>query len=100
MIRGSTPTFEFLLPAYAESFSEIDLAFMQKELVLLNFPKEFLSLKDNTASITLTEQETLCFEENIPAEIQIRLKKPDGTVLMSEIRRFHVGRSYKSPEII
>ena len=99
MIRGSTPTFTFLLPSCAEDFSEINIAFMQKELTVLDFPKDRLVLNGNTVSLTMTEQESLSFEDGIPTEVQIRLVKLNGVVLLSEIRRIHIGRRYPSTQI-
>ncbi len=94
MIRGSSPTFSFLLPSCAGDFSEINIVFMQRELTVLDFPKSKLTLDGNTVSLTMTEQESLSFEDGIPAEVQIRLVTEDRTVLLSEIRRIHVGRRF------
>ncbi len=93
MIRGSTPTFTFLLPADASSYNGIDVNFTQSGSMVLLVPKSRLTAAGRSVSFRMTEEESLLFTDAAPAEIQLRLALPDGGVLLSEIRRLAVRRN-------
>ena len=90
MRRGTTPTLTFLLPADASLFDSATLFLTQNGLSVLTVGQDRLIAEGKTLSLTLTENESLLFEPWIPAEVQLRLTTPQGTVLRSEIRRLAI----------
>lgn len=93
MIRGSTPSFSFVLPSDASCYSTIDIHFVQNGNTVLSVSKESLTLNGNEVSFTMSEADSLKFSDSVPAEIQLRLVSADGTVLVSEIRKIAVRKN-------
>ena len=95
MYRGPTPTLIFSLPMNSDQISALHQSFAQKgELVLEKNLAECL-LQDNTLQVTLTEQETLLFDEKQGmVEMQLRIGCGESK-MASNIMQVSVGRILK-----
>ncbi len=94
MIRGSTPTFCFVLPMTASHFSTIDVIFVQNGSEILSIGKDAMTLNGNELSFRINESDSLRFAASSDAACQIRLTTEDGTVLLSEIRRIPIRKKF------
>lgn len=65
----------FTLPDNAANYSALQVTVSQQMSQVINKTKDELDLSGRVASLKLTQEETLMFEENIPAQIQIRAFK-------------------------
>lgn len=72
MIRGTTPTLVFRLSIDCSALTILNIAFAQGGRIVLEKNLEQCSLDGNTASVTLTEEDTLLFDCNKKVEIQVR----------------------------
>lgn len=91
MIRGSTPTFTCVFPTDASYFTDIKAIFTQAVGINTEIPFSRMTVSCEEVSFTLTEEESSLFVPGV-IELQLRAVAPDGTVLMSDIRRVTVRR--------
>lgn len=92
MIRGTTPTLTFTLPFTVENVNVLYLAFSQDNTIILTKSLGDMQIQDNIATITLTQEETLLFQQNVGVEMQVRCKFNDGTAVASNIVRTSANR--------
>ena len=90
MIRGTTPTYTFALSIDSASIRAIWITFKQaikldEDKVLTKTMDDGISYNGNTVSLTLTQEETLSFKENIPIEIQGKVFTTDEKVMATSI---------------
>lgn len=87
MKKGSTPTHTFTLPpGTAEKASVIEITYTQNEQVILQKREQDCIIKGDTVAVTLSQEETFLFMDDVIVKIQIRIKV-DGKVLPSDIMR-------------
>lgn len=72
VVRGTTPTFTLTLPFNAEAITILSVAFAQNEKVLINKTLNDVLIAGKQITITLTENETLLFEDKSEIELQLR----------------------------
>jgi hypothetical protein len=88
MRRATTPTHTFTFPdtVKVDGLSEILITYSQAKKTILEKGMSDLTLsaKDNTASLTLTQEETNKFAPS-KALIQVRAKGENGVVLASQM---------------
>jgi hypothetical protein len=89
MIRGTTPTHNFVLPIETEMVQAIQIIYAQKGETVLTKGKGDCTFDGNSVSVKLTQQETFMFSEDEYVEIQIRVLTPAGDALASHIMRVH-----------
>ena len=95
MYRGTTPTLLFTLPMDSSRISALHLSFAQKGELVLEKTLEDCLLQGNTLQVTLTEQETLLFDEKRGlVELQLRVGCGE-TKMASNIMQVSVGRILK-----
>ena len=86
MIAGSTPTHTFDLPFSTELISELEIAYAQKDRIILHKYYEDCTLEGNAIITKLSQEDTFKFDEkNGNVCIQIRIKSKDGNVPISDI---------------
>ena len=94
MRRGTTPTFTVKMPSSSSYYTDITVTFVQNREVILTLPFSRLTLRNNTVSFQLTGEETMLFEPECNAEIQLRAEERFGNVLVSDISRLAVRKKY------
>ena len=97
MIRGTTPTYTFSLSIDIGAIKDIWLTFKQelqleKDIVLTKTLDSGVGYDGTTVSLTLTQEETLSFKENIPIEIQGKVYTTDNKVLATSIKKDNCER--------
>ena len=84
MIRGTTPTLEFVLPFDTSLLAEAYVTLEQSDEVVLDKPLSDCTLDDNKMTVKLTQEDTLKLKIGL-IEVQIRAKTVDGDVIASDI---------------
>ena len=99
MYRGTTPTLQFKLPFSAENIEVLNIAFAQKNNVVLEKGLEDAEIEGDTVNVTLSQEDTLAFDADISVEMQIRCRNTDGNALASNIIKTKAKRILKEGEI-
>lgn len=97
MIRGTTPTYTFKLSIDPEAIRSIWITFKQEltledDRVLTKTMDDGVTYDGATVSLTLTQEETLGFKENIPIEIQGKVYTTDEKVMATSIKKDDCNR--------
>lgn len=91
MVRSTTPTHIFTLPFSVDSINEIWITYSQANKIITERRKTDIEISgENNIVVTLTQQETRLFDDNVPADIQIKVLTHFGEVLASQIQRVSV----------
>lgn len=85
MRRGTTPTHIYTLPFDTSICEQIRVIYAYHDDQKLIKDTPDLLLDGASVKLTLTQEETLQFDNHELVEIQIRVKMIDGTVLASDI---------------
>lgn len=72
LVRGTTPTFALTLPFSAEAITVLSVAFAQNEKVIVNKTLKDVTVEGKQITLTLSENETLLFDDSSEIEIQLR----------------------------
>ena len=95
MYRGTTPTFTFRLPFACEQITVLNLCFAQQGQVVLEKELPDCTAEGNRVQVTLTEEETLLFDDK-KGMVEMQLRVGCGnTRLASNIMRVSVERILK-----
>lgn len=84
---------EFTLPEDAENYSAILVTISQNRLPIINKDQDELVLFDRKATLKLTQEETLMFSADVPAQIQLRAFKSEYVAPGSRIWTIDVNPS-------
>ena len=98
-IRGTTPTVTFNLPFSVSTLKNCEVYFAQNDELLVTKTKDDCTLSGTTLTTTLTQAETLLFDDDEKLEVQARFVFTNGTVDASQIIKGKVGRILKDGEI-
>lgn len=85
MIRGTTPTLEFMLPFDVGTLSDAYITMVQNRKVVLEKCISDCECTGNCLRVKLTQEETLKLNCVHRVEIQIRAKTITGDAIASEI---------------
>lgn len=100
MIRGTTPTLEFVLPFDTDTLSEAHVTFaQQKKGVVLTKKLESCSCDGAKLTVKLTQAETLQLDCGCITEIQVRVRTKSGDALASDVIKVHTHRILEDGEI-
>lgn len=95
MHRGTTPTITFSLPFASDRITALHLCFSQKSEIVLEKNLTDCTPEGNTLQVSLTEAETLRFDEQKGmVEMQLRVGCGDAR-MASNIMRISVDRILK-----
>ena len=95
MYRGTTPTLTFTLPFESHRITGLNLSFAQQEQVLLEKTLPDCVAEGNTLQVTLTEAETLLFDDQ-KGMVEMQLRVGCGKSRMaSKVMRICVERILK-----
>lgn len=98
-IRGTTPTITFNLPFDVSTIRNCEVYFAQNDELLVTKAIEDCVLEDRTLSVTLSQEDTLAFDDDAKLEMQIRFVFTNGTVDATQIVKGKIGRILKDGEI-
>ncbi len=98
-IRGTTPSITFNLPFSVSTIKNCEVYFAQDDELLVTKTKNECTLSGNTLTTTLTQADTLKFDDESKVEIQIRFVFTNGSVDATQIIKAKVGRILKDGEI-
>ena len=99
MIRGTTPTLEFVLPFAVTSADKIWITFSQKGKEVFTIETQDCKINETVIQVVLTQQQTLKLLSETTLEIQIRLLTDTGVAMASQIILTTVQRILKDGEI-
>lgn len=85
MIRGTTPTLEFILPFDTSLLAEAFVTIAQGGVVLINKTLGDCMLDGMKMTLRLEQVDTLKLKGNAMAEIQIRARTTNGDAIASDI---------------
>lgn len=95
MRRGTTPTIAFNLPFDTSTIRNCEIYFSQDDSLLLTKGKDECTLSGALLYVTLTQEETLMFDDEIKLQIQVRFVFTDGTVDATTILKEKVEQILK-----
>ena len=99
IIRGTTPTLEFVLPFGTDYLVEGFVTICQRGKVVIDKPLAACRCDENKLTVKLTQAETLALACNCDVEIQIRARTADGEAVASNIMRESAERILKDGAI-
>lgn len=91
MYRATTPTHIFDIGTEASALSKILITYKQNGSVILEKDKDAVECDGNLVKVKLTQEETNLFQCNKNADVQIRIKTEDGTVMASSVMNIYVN---------
>lgn len=83
MIRGSTPTHNFIMPFSTDMIDRVRITYSQNCRKLFCKEREDCKFSGSTVSVRLSQEETLLFDHKATAKIQVKVKTLGGEVLLS-----------------
>lgn len=95
MIRGTTPTLEFILPFATSILDEAYVTLSQNEQIVLDKKLEDCKCEERKLSVRLTQEETLKLDCDCKTEIQIRARTKEGDAVASHIITVDTNRILK-----
>ena len=98
-IRGTTPVITFNLPFDVSTIKNCEVYFSQNDVLLITKTMSECVLDGKILVTTLTQADTLSFDEDEKLQIQVRFVFTDGTVDATEIIKGRVGKILKDGEI-
>ena len=100
MTKGTTPTFLLTLPESVDLTEAVNVyaTFRRGEVCVTKTGREMV-LTPNTASVQLSQEETLRFPAGKEAEVQLNWTYADGTRACTEIAAVSVARNLL-PEVL
>ena len=91
MRQATTPTHTFTLPFTTDLIATVRITYAQCGKVVLEKTESDCSFSGYKMVVSLTQEETLSFDENEFAKVQVRIITADGNSLVSNKLRFTVG---------
>lgn len=95
IIRGTTPTLEFVLPFETASLAEAFVTLSQNRTVKVDKTLADCERSQSKLTVRLTQEETLKLCGDCRTEIQIRAKTVDGEAIASNIMTVQTERILK-----
>ena len=90
MRQGTTPTHIFTLPFDTDTISKVRIIYSQNGFPVLT--RDDATLAGSTATVKLTQEETLKFDYGQTVSVQVRVLTVGGDALASDIIRVSVDR--------
>ena len=92
MIRGTTPTHNFILPIDTNTIKCVRVTYAQNDKVILTKEATDCTLSGNTVSVKLTQEDTLALDCHYEVDIQVRALTLGNDALASDIYRVSVAK--------
>lgn len=91
MICGTTPTHVFTIPFSTTELKEVRVTYSQHaNTVAVQKETSDCTMDGNTISVTLTQEDTLKFNDMLPVKIQLKVLTTGGCVLAAPVIRKNV----------
>ena len=85
MTPGATPIHTFNLPINTEDVAALRITYEQSGKIVFQKEKEDCELKDKQIIVKLSQEDTLKFDSNVIARMQVKVRTTGGDVLVSEV---------------
>lgn len=85
MRRGTTPTHTFTTDVDLTGASVLYLTYKQNGRIKVEKTIDDVTINPESVQVTLTQKETLAFDDEGDVRIQIRARFPDGSAVASNI---------------
>ena len=95
MIRATTASQTYVLPFDTSELVAVRIYYSQHGKVVLEKNEEQVQLEGKEIKWTLTQQETMMFDDDAMVSIQLHVKTVHGDVLASEVDMVTVGKILK-----
>lgn len=92
MIRGTTPKHTFTIPFETSEIKEVRIIYGQEDVQLFVKQTSDCVLEGKTITLRLTQEDTLKFNHEKLAQIQLRVLTNSGDVLSTEVMVAFVGK--------
>ena len=92
MIRGTTPTHEFVLPFDTSMCAQIKIIYAQDDKVILEKTASQCEMNGNNVSVKLSQEETFKFDCKKAVQIQVRVLTLGNEALTSSIKLVDVDK--------
>lgn len=89
--QGTTPTHRFEIPIEADLIEKIRIIYAQDEKVILTKETEECEIAGYIIETTLTQEETLQFNEHCHIQVQIHILTKRGEAFASDIKTIACG---------
>ena len=90
MIRGTTPTHTWEIPFDTGMVKRLRVIYGQNKKPLFIKEKEECVIKDGILSVTLSQEESLMFDSQYYAQVQVKVLFENGTTMETPITEFVV----------
>ena len=91
MIPGTTPKHIFKIPLDASQIKTVHIAYAQQDELVLVKTESDCELNGNTVTVKLSQEDTLKFNENTMAKVQLRIITTENESLATCIMAVSVG---------
>ena len=92
MIRGTTPTHTFNLPFDSGYLKTVLITYAQKKIPVVEKTEKDCVMDGSSIKVTLSQKDTLKFDDRRPVEIQIRVVLKNGVALATSVGTLKAGR--------
>lgn len=86
MRLGTTPRHTFTFPFETDLIQELKITYAQNKKTVLEKYLDDCEVGQTSVSVSLTQEETFLFSENVNVEVQVRVLTTSGDALASDIR--------------
>ena len=84
VIRGTTPTHEFVLPCPTKNVDDIRITYGQRGKALFTKTKSECKIVNEKIFVSLIQEETFLFVPGRQVEVELRVRTIDGQVIGTE----------------
>ena len=99
MIRGTTPTHTFNVSIDTSRFKIVRIYYAQKKIPVVTKTEKDIVMDGKQIRVTLSQKDTLKFDERRPVEVQIRVVLDNGCSIATSVGTLDVGRVLNGEEL-
>ncbi len=99
MIRGTTPTHTFNVSIDTSRFKILRIYYAQKKVVVVTKTEKDCVMDGKQIRVTLSQKDTLKFDERRDVEVQMRVVLDNGTAIATNVGTMEIGRVLNGEEL-
>lgn len=99
-MRGTTPTQTFTVPFEKALIKEVEIVYVQNEVIILTKTEKDCTIVDNSISVDLSQEDTFKFDSNERLYIQIRILTTGGKVWGCKPKKLAVGKCFSDEVLV